>query len=197
MCRNFRADPLPEGLVTELLDRARRAPSAGNTQAVEFWVVSQPERYWSLTLTPERRTGFAWPGLLAAPVLVVVLTEPDRYVRRYGEPDKFRTGLGESAEADELRTGLGESAEAWPVPYWWVDAGMAVHNLLLDASALGWGSCFFGAFHHEAALVAGLGIPEDRRVVGTVALGYPADDRAGPSASRPRRPLHEVVHIVE
>ena len=181
MCRNFLPDPLPDGLVAELLDQARRAPSAGNTQAVEFCVVTDPEQYWRLTFTPERRVEFPWPGLLVAPILVVVLTEPERYVQRYSEPDKSHTGLG-------------DSTEAWPVPYWWVDAGMAVHSLLLGATAAGLGSCFFGAFEHEPAVVEGLGIPEGRRVVGTVALGYPSDQRSSSSATRPRRPLDEVIH---
>ena len=61
MCRSFLADPLPDGLLTELLDQARRSPSAGNTQAVEFCVVTDPERYWRLTLTP-RRAAPSFPG---------------------------------------------------------------------------------------------------------------------------------------
>ena len=74
-----------------------------------------PRQYWRLTLTPERRAEFPWPGLLVAPTLVVVLTNPEQYVQRYSEPDKSHTGLG-------------DSTEAWPVPYWWVDAGMAVQK---------------------------------------------------------------------
>ncbi len=181
MCRNFLSDPLPDGLLAELLDRARRSPSAGNTQAVEFCVVTEPDHYWRLTLAPERRAEFPWPGLLVAPVLVVVLTDPERYVQRYAEPDKSHTGLG-------------EGTDAWPVPYWWVDAGMAVHSLLLGASAEGLGACFFGAFEHEAAVAEGLNIPEGRRIVGTVALGHPAADRPSSSASRPRRSLDEIIH---
>ena len=181
MCRNFLPEPLSDGLVTELLDQARRSPSAGNAQAVEFWVVTDAERYWQLTLTFERRAEFPWPGLLAAPVLVVVLTDPERYVERYAEPDKSHTGLG-------------DGTDAWPVPYWWVDAGMAVHHLLVGASAAGLGSCFFGAFEHEAAVIEGLGIPKTRRIVGTVALGYAAEDRPSSSAARPRRPLDEIIH---
>ena len=181
MCRNFLPDSLPDGLLADLLDQARRAPSAGNTQAVEFCLVKNPEHYWSLTLTPERRAEFPWPGLLAAPVLVVVLTDPERYVQRYSEPDKFHTGLG-------------HSTDAWPVPYWWVDAGMAVHSLLVGASAADLGSCFFGVFEHEDAVREGLNIPQTRRIVGTVALGYPADDRPSTSATRPRRPLDEVIY---
>ncbi|MCY3634086.1 MAG: nitroreductase family protein [bacterium] len=181
MCRNFLPDPLPGGLLTELLDQARRSPSAGNTQAVEFCVLDDPECYWRLTLTPERRAEFPWPGLLVAPVLVVVLTSPERYVQRYAEPDKARTGLG-------------ESPEAWPVPYWWVDAGMAVQTLLIAATTADLGSCFFGPFEHEPAVIEGLNIPEDHRVVGVVALGYAGKDRPSSSSRRPRRPLEEVIH---
>ncbi|MDE0604716.1 MAG: nitroreductase family protein [bacterium] len=181
MCRNYLPDPLPEGLVVGLLDQARRAPSAGNAQAVEFCVVTDPEQYWRLTLTPERRAEFPWPGLLVAPVLVVVLTDPERYVERYAEPDKAHTGLG-------------DSTDAWPVPYWWVDVGMVVHSLLLGASAEGLGSCFFGAFEHEQAVVAGLELPAEHRIVGIVALGYANNDRPSSSARRPRRPLEEVIH---
>ncbi|WP_420638256.1 nitroreductase family protein [Candidatus Poriferisocius sp.] len=183
MCRNFRPDDLPDGLVVDLLDRARRAPSAGNTQAVEFGVVTDPERYWGITLTPERRAEFAWPGLLRAPVLVLVLTDPERYVQRYAEPDKAHSGLG-------------RNPEAWPVPYWWVDAGMAVHHLLVAATAADLGACFFGVFEHEAAVRQGLGLADRYRIVGTVALGYAADHRPGRSAGRPRRPIDEVVHLV-
>ena len=181
MCRNFLPDPLPDGLVTELLDRARRSPSAGNTQAVEFCVVTDPEQYWRLTLTPERRAEFPWPGLLVAPTLVVVLTNPEQYVQRYSEPDKAHTGLG-------------DSTEAWPVPYWWVDAGMAVQNLLIAATTANLGSCFFGTFEHESAVLSGLGIPEGKRAVGTVALGYPSSDRPSQSAIRPRRSLEEIIY---
>ena len=181
MCRSFLPDPMPDGLLTELLDQARRSPSAGNTQAVEFCVVDDPERYWQLTLTPERRAEFHWPGLLAAPVLVMVLTAPQRYVQRYAEPDKSHTGLG-------------EGTDAWPVPYWWVDAGMAVQTLLIAAAAADLGSCFFGAFEHEEAVLAGLELPAGHRIVGTVALGYADKDRPSSSSQRPRRPLGAVAY---
>ena len=181
MCRNYLPDPLPDGLLTQLLDQARRSPSAGNTQAVEFCVVNEPEKYWRLTLTPKRRAEFPWPGLLMAPILVVVLTNPERYVERYAEPDKAHTGLG-------------DSADAWPVPYWWVDAGMAIHSLLLGASAEGLGSCFLGAFEHEEAVLTGLELPAGNRIVGIVALGYANKDRPSTSAQRPRRPLDEIIH---
>jgi nitroreductase len=77
------------------------------------------------------------------------------------------------------------------VPYWWVDAGMAVENLLLAAVAEGLGGCFFGLFDHEEPVLRALGVPPGRRGVGTIALGHPAPDEPGRSVQRARRPnLH-------
>jgi nitroreductase len=188
MVRAFGPDPaapapVDPATVDALLDGARRAPSAGNSQAVRFLVLDTPEAvagYWDLTLPAERRVGFAWPGLLVAPVLVVVLTDPGAYVARYGEPDKAATGLG-------------EGAAAWSVPYWWVDAGAAVQDLLLGVVDAGLGACFFGLFRHEEAVLRAHGVPAGWRAVGTVALGHPAPDRPGRSAGRDRLPLGEVV----
>ena len=86
--------------------------------------------------------------------------------------------------------------DAWPVPYWYVDTAFAAMVALLAAVDEGLGALFFGQFEHEAAVQAALGIPADRRPVGTIALGYaaPADDRPSRSAARPRRPLDDVVH---
>ena len=184
MVRAFTDEPVDPAVVDGLIDLARRAPSAGNSQGCAFVVLAGPEetaRYWDVTLPAERRVSFRWPGLVAAPVLVVCLVRPDTWVERYAEPDKAPTGLG-------------EGSDAWPVPYWWVDAGMAVEHLLLGAVDAGLGACFFGLFGHEPAVLAALGVPEGWRAVGTVALGHPAPDEPGRSATRPRPALEEVLH---
>jgi nitroreductase len=185
MVRSFDGRPVPAADVDRLIDLARRAPSAGNTQACEFVVLMGGEtaRLWDVTLPPARRASFRWPGLLDAPVVVVPVVRPAAYVDRYGEDDKASTGLGE-----------GEAA--WPVPYWWVDAGMAVHGLLLAAVDAGLGALFYGLFEHEAAALGALGVPAGWRAVGAVALGWPSPDGDAPgrSSARPRPPLTDVVH---
>lgn len=183
MVRAFAPRPVDPALVDDLVDQARRAPSAGNTQPWAFVVLEGADtaRLWDVTLPPERRGGFRWPGLLDAPVVVVPLVEPAAYPRRYGERDKAATGLG-------------AGVEAWPVPYWWVDGGMAVHALLLGATDAGLGALLYGLFGHEAAALAALGVPAGWRALGAVALGWPAPDEPGRSAGRARPPLAEVVH---
>lgn len=183
MVRSFEPRPVPPALVDEIVDMARRAPSAGNTQPWSFVVLegAQTDRLWDVTLPPERRASFRWQGLLAAPVVIVPVVDPAAYPRRY-------------AEADKAATGLGHELDAWPVPYWWVDGGMAVHGLLLAAVDAGLGALFYGLFEHEAAALAALGVPEGWRALGAVALGWPAPDEPGRSSGRPRPPLASVVH---
>ena len=173
MARAFSPEPLDPDLVDRLLADALRAPSAGNSQGAELVVLVGPEetaRYWDAALPPERRDRFAWPDLLAAPVLVVVLTDPERYVDRYAEPDKA------------------QDATAWATPYWWVDGGMVVQRLLAGVEAAGLGALFFGVFDQEPAVRSSLSIPDALGIVGVVAFGHPLPSRKGRSAERPRRP---------
>jgi len=184
MVRAFAAEPVDPSVVDGLVDLARRAPSAGNSQGWAFVVLEGAEQtnlYWDIALPTERRASFRWPGLLAAPVLIVALVRPGAWVERYAEPDKSATGLG-------------AGADGWPVPYWWVDGGMAVEHLLLGAVAAGLGACFFGLFDHEVAVLAAVGVPDGWRALGTVALGHPAPDEPGRSAGRDRRPLADLLH---
>ena len=184
MVRSFTGEPVEPAMVDEICDLARRAPTAGNTAGIEFLVLEGDSTMasWDVTLPPERRAGFAWPGLLATPVLVVVWAHLGRYLSRYREPDKRRTGLG-------------TSASAWPVPYWYVDGGAAVMTMLLAARDRDLGAAFFGMFEHERAVRRRFGVPPDRRGVGTVAIGHPAqDDRPSRSAARPRPDLNEILH---
>lgn len=178
--------PVAAALLDDLVDLASRAPSAGKAQGWHLIVLEGTDtaRFWDVTLPPQRRSGFAWPGLLDAPVIALPLADPAAYVRRYGEPDKAASGLG-------------RSAAAWPVPYWTVDAAFAVMTLLLAAEERGLGSLFFGVFQGEEELRATLGLPSHLELLGAIALGWPADDgpgRPGLSAGRRRRAPGEIIH---
>lgn len=184
MRRAFTGEPVDTHLLDELLDSARRVPSAGNSQGLSWLVLAgatETARYWDVAM-PSGRKAFGFPGLLAAPVLVLALTDPRAYVTRYGESDKVATGLG-------------ANADAWPVPYWFVDAGMAIEALLISAHEAGLGACLFGLFDHERPVLDSLGVPSTIRAVGTIALGHRSDeDPAGRSAGRARRQLDDVIH---
>ncbi len=173
MCRDFLADPIAPDVLDEVLGAAFRGPAAGNTWAIELVLLTgaDADALWDATLPAgPARDGFPWPGLLRAPALVVPVVEPEAYLARYSEPDKASTGLG-------------ASADAWTVPYWWVDRGAAAMALLLAAEAAGLGALVFGQFDREAEVRELLSIPDDRRALGTIALGRPAPGGRAPSRS--------------
>lgn len=185
MTRAFTRAPVAEEHLEAVVRAAHSGPSAGNTRSLELVVLTDAdtEQYWNSTLSPEARPEFPWPKLLNAPVLIIPYVRPAAYTERYAEPDKAHTGLG-------------ASETAWPVPYWWVDGGAAVENALLAAHGLELGACFFGQFEHEPAVRAMFGVPDDRRAIGTIAIGHPdvAADRPSQSARRPRRPISATTH---
>jgi|TARA_B100001105_G_scaffold205099_1_gene169088 nitroreductase len=184
-CRSFTSEPLAVGQVDDLVDAARRTPTAGNCQGVEFLILegSDVSSYWETTLSAEKRAGFSWPGLLVAPALVVPFGLPGRYLDRYAEPDKAATGLG-------------AGSDAWSVPYWLTDAAFAALALQLLVVEAGLGCCFFGLFEHEEAVRRRFGVPDEARAVGAIAIGHPEPSgaRTSRSTARGRRPLDEVLH---
>ncbi|MGI8809698.1 MAG: nitroreductase family protein [Acidimicrobiales bacterium] len=177
MVRSFAARPLDPSVVEAVLAAGLRAPSAGFTQGVDLLVLQGPgetARYWDAALPEDRRGAFPWPGLLSAPLLVVVLSSEEAYRRRYDEPDK---GISELC-----------------VPWWHVDAAFTALLLQLAAVDAGLGALFFRT-HGEPALRRSFGIPGPFTPVGTVAVGHPAPDRVSSSVvARPRRPAAEVIH---
>ncbi len=92
---------------------------------------------------------------------------------------------------------VGDPAEhAWPVPYWFVDAGQVVTHLLLAATDAALGACFLGNFRGETALLTTLGVPDGWRYVGAVLVGEPgAGDHRSASLARGRRQVDDVTHF--
>ena len=182
MCRNFNGDPVPAEVVDRLLDRARRAPSAGNTQGWSFLVLEgrgQLDAFWEVESEPDWRE--TMPGVLKAPLIVVPLCSVRRYLDRYSEPDKIAAGMTEES--------------SWPAPFWVTDVSFATMILLLSVVDEGLGALFFGLRGSPGTLRAAFGIPPEWQAIGAVAIGWPEEDR-GPvgSAVRGRRPVEEVVH---
>lgn len=180
MTRTFQSTALDPDLVDELLDLARRAPSAGYSQGVHFLALSGEAlaEFWKVTVGDE------WfdEGVLAAPVVVLPLADPNAYTGRYAESDKAGHGL--------------EIAENWEVPFWLTDAAMAAQNLLLLAEDRGLGALYFGIFRNARLALDALGVPDHVLQVGAVALGWRAatDKPSGSAVTRPRRQRVEVVH---
>lgn len=181
MVREFASRPLAPEVVERVLANALRAPSAGFSQGWAFLALSEAEdreRFWGFVPTRTENT----PGIVNAPLVVVPLAHRDAYLDRYAQPDK---GWEDRAE------------ERWPVPYWYIDTGMAALLMLLTAVDEGLGACFFGLMpEHVAPFRDAFEVPAVYTPIGAVAVGHRPEGIAAqsPTLSERRRPASSVIH---
>lgn len=179
--RAYDGRPVDEGALERVLDAARRAASAGNTQAVSFVVVREPAVRAAVAELCGEAAAVArglprWVS--TAPVLVVPCLRPGDYDERYAAADK-RGARGPAG---------------WAVPWPWVDAGQALALLLCAAVDEGLAAGLLDVVDADG-LRRALGVPPDVTPLGVVTVGHPALDRRSSSlAHRRRRPFGEVVH---
>jgi nitroreductase len=179
MVRSFREDPLEEEVVERIVTAGLQGPSAGFSQGFAFLALESSddrERFWATNeqnAQPER--------VRRAPLVVVPFACKDDYLDRYAEPDKGWT------DRDESR---------WPVPYWYIDTGMAALNVLHAAVAEGLGALFFGIPDEDwPGLRDAFDVPEAYDPIGAVVVGHPTDEHVESSAdARERKDVEELVH---
>jgi nitroreductase len=181
MVRGYTDEPVECESVERIVERARKAPSAGFSQGLRFVVVTELEGRRAVA----RAGGEEWYAergmggwLSQAPVQVVVCVLEEDYHERYRRADKLQE---DGTEID------------WPVPWWYADAGKAIMLLLLAAVDEGLGAGMFG-FHDAESCREALGIPEDVTPVAAVTIGHPgAETVAGSRSKFPWKPLGEVA----
>jgi len=118
------------------------------------------------------------------PCHFVVVTEPELR-REIGLASHNQTWL---ADAAAIVVGLGDPSVS--AGWYQVDTAIAMQNLILAATSLGYGTCWVGAFD-EAKVKEILAIPPELRVIALTPLGRSAQQ---PEA-RPRRAMAEFVSL--
>lgn len=203
--RRLKPDPVPQELITRILDAAIQAPSAGNAQNWAFVVVRDAEQRQKLGaiyrkasdiakavyaargrpphLSEEqfarmlRAGGHLWEHLADAPVLLIPCQYRPVVPPAAALPPAIAAGYGdEIAYAERIR-----GASIYP----------AIQNILLACRALGLGAVMTtNHIRCEGEVRAVLGIPEDVDTFALIPIGWPID----PFGPLTRRPLSEVVH---
>jgi nitroreductase len=187
MVRKFEQKPIPEDVLRRVLEPARHAPSAGFSQGFDFVVLTSPDElewFYSTTDDPEDPESFPGREPSTAPACIVLPYENKRmYLERYSQPDKIEFGM--------------DREENWPVPFWTVDAAMAMLLILLAAVDEGLGAWYFGITRGEDELQRALGVPAGCKLLGVIALGYPSpeDKPRGSALSRRRRAFESMFHF--
>ena len=202
--RRLKPDPVPEEIITPILDAAIRAPSAGNSQHWGFVVVRDPEVRRQLGLIYRKGSDIAkeiyqargrpahiteeqyqrmmssgaylWEHMGDAPVLLVPCLR-DR-------PPPSREVLPAAVQAiyeqELLYTDRIRGASIYP----------AVQNIILACRAFGLSTLITtNHMRCEGEVKALLGIPEDVFTYALMPIGYP-DGKFGPVK---RRPVNEVA----
>lgn len=178
MVRKFTDEPVSQESVERIMRNAVRGPSAGFSQGQGFLVLQGD----SVTRFQEKFEWWAAEETKAAPVLVVPLSVKDVYLDRYAQPDKGWTDRNE---------------DHWPVPYWYIDTGMASLLILQTAVDEGLGAVFFGMSAEDwATFREEFKVPETHVPIGVIAIGHPAEEGVSEGASprtRKRFAFDEIV----
>jgi nitroreductase len=170
--RRFEEGGVEHDVIERIAGLAQRAPSAGFSQGQRLVVVTDRERRREVArLCGEADYEPAFgPWISECAAQFIPCVSEAIYHRRYQEPDKIQE---DGSEFD------------WPIPYWWVDVGATVQNVMLAAVNEGLGCGFVGT---DAAgwqeVRAYLGIPGEFTPIGVMPVGRPLPDTRSPSLKR-------------
>jgi nitroreductase len=179
-CRVFKADPVPQEVIEEILSWAGKAPSAINVQPWEFIVISgrEKQRLADRLLKAQREKRVSCGPGTSRPL-------PEPWIGRQRELFKVMNFLAQEIPLD-LNTFITEgSCRFYDAPVALLICldqlfptsrllcmGMALGYLFLAAQAKGLATCPIGLITaYEEEIKDHLNIPEDKQVLLGVALG--------------------------
>ena len=179
--RRFEEGGVPRETIEGIARLAQRTPSAGFSQGQRLIVITDPERRRVAETCDEAAyvdMGMgSWISECAAQFVPCVSEAV--YHRRYQEPDKLQ------ADGTEID---------WPIPYWWVDIGATMQNVMLAAVAEGLGCGFAGGPAESiVALKLHLAIPGEFWPIGVMPVGKPLRDVRSPSLKRGWVPFEDFA----
>lgn len=187
--RKFKQDPVPTDLIDELLESARLAPSASNSQPWRFMVVTETRQRQILA-----ELGGNQRQLKEAPL--VILCCGDLNSMKEDSLNRQRKELLEEGVYEDIGVNLEWFKNRPPEKTTLlqqtskVQANLfiAVEHMALRAVSLGLGTCWTGAFDREK-LQKVFQLPEHILPFILLPVGYPAQA----PRERPRLPLEEIT----
>ena len=128
--RRFEDGGVDREVIERIARLAQRTPSAGFSQGQRLVVVTDPDRRREVArICGEEEYADFGPWVSECAAQFIPCVSEAIYHRRYQEPDKVDE---DGREID------------WPVPYWWVDIGATMQNIMLAAVDEGLGCGFIG-----------------------------------------------------
>jgi nitroreductase len=205
--RSFEPDPVPREVLSEILEIACRAPSAVNSQAWEFFVLAGDvlekvkrgnlEKVRSgAAPSPEHRI-MGWPRgsvyrqrqVALAQQLFRLMEVPrdDEEKKRQWMERGFRFFEAPAAIVIVIDRSLGERAPL-------LDIGAVMQSICLAALSRGLGTCIEDQGVMYPQVVRDLaGIPDSKRIIISIAIGYPDWDFPANRVETLREPLESTT----
>jgi 5,6-dimethylbenzimidazole synthase len=181
--RRFRADPIPESVIEELLDLACLAPSVGNAQPWRFVSVDDPDNRAAIVANFNAANERALAGYqgeraqLYASLKLAGLKEAPRHLAVFCD------------EGTEQGQGLGRQTMPETLRY---SAVLAVHTLWLAARTRGLGVGWVSILDPAAARQQ-LRVPEGWSLIAYLCLGWPVEEHDQPELQRAGWQAREAV----
>ena len=186
--RQFKPDPVPDGMITRLLQAAIKAPSGGVRQGWSFIVIRDEET--------RRRIGDLYRTGSRFDIRDDMTQQQRRVYRRAQHLEDHMEDVPvfilACIEAPSITGGEAGRGTGSGGPVSGASIYPAVQNILLAARGLGLASVLTTRqSRFEAEIKELLGIPEDVTTAAILPIGFPAEGvRYGPTR---RRPLEEVA----
>lgn len=184
--RKFKADPLTDEQIDQILDAARQAPSASNVQPWRFIVVKSAEMREKLSVVSKYKFVFKAPVVFVCCADMNALETRDRRITELVEAKVFNdVEIVEDVEQPKTGHIIGTAGING---YMSLNVAIAVEHMALKAVDLGLGSCWVGGFDAKKTKEI-LDLPDNLYQVMLLPVGYPVNK---PSA-RPRLSMDELV----
>jgi len=207
--RKFKAKEIPREIIRDILETARWAPSWGNTQLWEFYVLTGKR----LDEFREANHRSFVDGQTFPPDVPMHEVWPEHLKARYGELGKIMLAAMDVKRDDkDARHRLyGDMTLLFGAPclivacipgdilveYAMLDIGLIAQTICLLAYDKGIGTCVMAmAVRNPGLLRKILSIPEDRKIAIGIAMGYPDEDFPLNNFERKRVDISEYVKWV-
>lgn len=158
---------VPAGVISEVLDAARRAPSGCNAQPWRFYVVQDSKTVKLL----QKHKAFPQAFVYRAPAIIVCCGDAADYAGRYGGENQVEDGT--VPEDPEERKAMFSIVMGKNATRTIRDVSIASAFLVLRATELGLGTSYIGLID-EGAIRKALSLPEELVIPFVITMGYPA-----------------------